>query len=88
MAGSGVRDGSVDDQDGFRAGGSASDTAMDDLKPDAQPQGCPRVTIERKYSSGFAGECDIARYSDGGDCLVGSEAFSLDGVGKKELPRG
>ena len=38
MAGSGVRDERVNDQDGFMEGGSASDTAMDDLNPDAQPQ--------------------------------------------------
>ena len=38
MAGSGVQDESLNDPNGFREGGSASDTAMDDLNPDAQPQ--------------------------------------------------
>ena len=37
MAGGGVRDECVNNPNGFRDGGSASDTAMDDLKPGAQP---------------------------------------------------
>ena len=37
MAGGGVRDECVNDPNGFRDGGSASDTAMDIVKPDAQP---------------------------------------------------
>ena len=36
-AGGGVRDECVNDPNGFRDGGSASDTAMDDVKPNAQP---------------------------------------------------
>ena len=38
MAGGGVQDECVNDPNGFRDGGSASDTTMGDLKPDAQPQ--------------------------------------------------
>ena len=37
MAGGGVRDECVIYPNGIRDGGSESDTAMDDLKPDAQP---------------------------------------------------
>ena len=36
-AGGGVRDECVNNPNGFRDVSSASDTAMDDLKPDAQP---------------------------------------------------
>ena len=36
MAGGGVQDECVNNPNGIRDGGSASDTAMDDLNPDAQ----------------------------------------------------
>ena len=36
MAGSGVQDERLNDPDGFREGGTAFATAMDDLNPDAQ----------------------------------------------------
>ena len=51
MAGGGVRDECVNDPNGFRDGGSASDTLMDDLKPDAQPQASSFYRIYQKYSS-------------------------------------
>ena len=37
MAGGGVQDECVNDPNGFRDGGSASDTTMGDVKPDAHP---------------------------------------------------
>ena len=51
MAGGVVRDEFVNDPNGFRDGGSGSDTAMDDLKPDAQPQVYSLYRVYQKHSS-------------------------------------
>ena len=47
MAGGGVQDECVNDPNGFRDGGSASDTAMHDLKPDAQSRASSLYRIPR-----------------------------------------